>query len=42
MVNKEADQKQNVLKELFGALHFKKDTKTLLKGIRKELESKYM
>lgn len=42
MVKTKAHQKENALKELFWALHFKKDTKTLLKGIRKELESKYM
>ena len=35
-------KKQNVLKELFGALPFKKPTEQLLKETRKELESKWM
>lgn len=38
----EVKKKQNVLKELFGALPFKKTTKQLLKETRKELESKWM
>ncbi len=38
----EVKRKQNVLKELFGALPFKKPTKQLLKETRKELESKWM
>ena len=32
----------NVLKELFGALPFKKSTKQLLKESREELESKHI
>ncbi|MBI5073312.1 AbrB/MazE/SpoVT family DNA-binding domain-containing protein [Candidatus Woesearchaeota archaeon] len=35
-------EKHNVLKELFGALPFKKPTEQLLKESRKELESKWM
>lgn len=35
-------KKQNVLKELFGALPFKKSTEQLLKESRKELESKWL
>jgi len=31
-------RKQNVLKELFGSMHFKKRTKDLLREVRKELE----
>ncbi len=38
----EVKKKQNVLKELFGALPFKKSTEQLLKESRKELESKWM
>ena len=37
----EIEKKQNVLKELFGAIHFKKSTAELLHEVRKELESKY-
>lgn len=33
--------RSNVLKELFGALDFKKPTKELIKGFRKDMESKY-
>lgn len=38
----ELKKKQNVLKELFGALPFKKSTEQLLKETRKELDSKWM
>lgn len=31
-------RKQNVLKELFGSVHFKKKTDELLKEVRQELE----
>ena len=38
----EIKRKQNVLKELFGALPFKKSTEQLIKETRKELESKWI
>ena len=38
----EVKEKQNVLKELFGAISFKRKTKDLLKDVRKDLESKWM
>lgn len=31
-------KKQNILKELFGTIHFKKKTENILKEVRKELE----
>ncbi|NCO11033.1 hypothetical protein CO038_04150 [Candidatus Pacearchaeota archaeon CG_4_9_14_0_2_um_filter_39_13] len=37
----EIEKKGNVLKELFGAVKFKKPTKQLLKEVRKELESRW-
>ncbi len=38
----EIKEKQNVLKELFGAIPFKRKTKDILKDVRKDLESKWM
>ncbi len=38
----EVEKKENPLKELFGALKFKKSTEKLLKETRKELESKWI
>lgn len=35
-------EKRNVLKELFGAIPFKRKTKYLLKDVRKDLESKWI
>ncbi len=35
-------EKQNALKELFGALNWGKDKKKILKEVRKELESKWI
>ena len=35
------ENKRTVLKELFGALRFKKSTKTLIEESRKSLESRY-
>ena len=37
----EVSKKSNVLKELFGAMKFKKVTEKILKEIRKDLESKW-
>ena len=34
----EIQRKQNVLKELFGAVHFKKKTEDILREVREELE----
>jgi len=36
------NKKQNIIKELFGAIPFKKNTVTLLKEIREELKGKYL
>lgn len=33
------NQKQNSLKELFGAIKFKRETKTIMKEIKNELEN---
>lgn len=38
----EIEKKENVLKELFGAMKSKKTTEQILKEIRKEMESKWM
>jgi len=35
-------RKENVLRELFGNLKFKKSTEELLKGVRKDMKSKWM
>ncbi|HLD04730.1 MAG TPA: hypothetical protein VJG90_03340 [Candidatus Nanoarchaeia archaeon] len=35
-------KKENPLKELFGALPFKKSGKELMREIRKDMESKYL
>ena len=35
------EKKRSVLKELFGALYFKKSTKILIEESRKSLESKF-
>ena len=35
------EKKRSILRELFGALRFKKSTKTLLEESRKSLESKF-
>jgi len=37
----EIEKKRSILRELFGALRFKKSTKTLLGESRKSLESKF-
>ena len=37
----EIEKKSNVLKELFGAIKFKKSTEEILKESRKDLESKW-
>ncbi len=38
----EIEKKGNVLKELFGAIQFKKSTSQLLKEARKDLESPWL
>ncbi len=38
----EIEKKNNVLKELFGAMKFKKPTEQILKEARKDLESKWL
>ncbi len=38
----EIQKKENPLKELFGALKFKKPTEEILKEVRKELEGKWL
>jgi antitoxin component of MazEF toxin-antitoxin module len=38
----EIERKQNVLRELFGAIQFKEPTEKILRDTRKELESKWM
>ncbi len=38
----EINKKENVLKELFGAVKFKKPTEEILKEVRKDFESKWM
>ena len=38
----EINKKENVLKELFGAMKSKKPTEQMLKEVRKELESKWL
>lgn len=38
----EINKKENVLKELFGAVKFKKPTEQILKEVRKDFESKWM
>lgn len=38
----EVEKKENPLKELFGTLKSKKSTEQMIKGVRKELESKWM
>ena len=38
----EISKKQNVLKELFGALNWGKDKQKVLKEVRKELEGKWL
>lgn len=35
-------KKDNVLKELFGSVRFRKPTKDILKEVRKELEGKWL
>ncbi len=35
------EKKENPLKELFGALNFRKSTKQILRETRKEMESKW-
>jgi len=35
-------KKDNVLKELFGSVKFRKSTKDILKEVRKELEGKWL
>ena len=37
----ELHKKQNVLKELFGTIKFKKSTKEILNEVREELKSKW-
>lgn len=37
----EINKKENALKELFGAIKFKKSTKQILQDARKEMESKW-
>ena len=41
LVEIEKKSRKTVLQELFGALHFRKPTKQLVKESRMELESKY-
>jgi len=38
----EITRKENVLKELFGAVKFKKSTEQILKEVRKDLEGKWL
>ncbi len=38
----EIERNENVLKELFGAVKFKRPVKDILKEARKDLESKWM
>jgi len=38
----EISKKENALKELFGAIKFKKPTKQILKEAREELEGKWL
>lgn len=38
----EIEKKDNVLKEMFGKLKFKKPTEQILKEVRKDLEGKWL
>lgn len=38
----EVSKKENVLKELFGAVKFSKSSENLIKEVRKDLESKWL
>ena len=38
----DVEKKANVLKELFGSLHFTRSTRTILKEVREELEGKWL
>ena len=38
----EIEKKNNVLKELFGAVKFKRSTEEILKETRKDMESKWL
>ena len=38
----EIEKKENVLKEMFGSMKFKKSTKQILKEAREELEGKWL
>ena len=38
----EIEKKENVLKEMFGSMKFKKSTKQILKEVREELEGKWL
>ena len=38
----EIEKKENVLKELFGAVKFKKSAKKILRDVREELEGKWL
>ncbi len=42
IITLEITKKENVLRELFGNLKFKKSTEQLLKEVRKDLEGKWL